>query len=382
MKRKKVLVSGCFDCLHSGHVAFLKSAARYGDLYVCIGNDANILQLKQRSVYQTENERLYMVSALAEVMEARVSSGMGMMDFVEDLEQIQPDVFVVNEDGHHEDKQKLCNERGIEYIVLNRLPEPTLPPRSTTDIRKEDRIPYRLDLAGGWLDQPYVSSLHPGAVITISVHVDFEVNARSGMASSTHEVAKEIWGHQIPAIPNEKAAKILFACDNPPGKLNISGSQDAIGIVFPGLNKLYYEGEYWPTRIDSKWDEDMLLWLESHLFLIPIPPRPEGFEVLAEQHLTKEFARDLAMASEDVWNAILQKDLEKLGSAMTASLMAQCKMFPMMWTSSFDSVIAPHRSQIKGYKISGAGGGGYIVVVSDDPKVEWERIHIKRVAQL
>jgi cytidyltransferase-like protein len=39
MPKKKVFGSGCFDLLHSGHVAFIKEAAEYGYLYVCIGSD-------------------------------------------------------------------------------------------------------------------------------------------------------------------------------------------------------------------------------------------------------------------------------------------------------------------------------------------------------
>ncbi|MHB9141732.1 MAG: adenylyltransferase/cytidyltransferase family protein, partial [Paludibacter sp.] len=36
---KKVFVSGCYDMLHSGHVAFFEEAAQHGDLYVGIGSD-------------------------------------------------------------------------------------------------------------------------------------------------------------------------------------------------------------------------------------------------------------------------------------------------------------------------------------------------------
>lgn len=43
---KKVFVSGCYDMLHSGHVAFFKEASRYGDLYVGIGSDRTIEELK------------------------------------------------------------------------------------------------------------------------------------------------------------------------------------------------------------------------------------------------------------------------------------------------------------------------------------------------
>ena len=41
---KKVMVSGCFDLLHSGHIAFFETASKYGELYVCIGSDANIFK--------------------------------------------------------------------------------------------------------------------------------------------------------------------------------------------------------------------------------------------------------------------------------------------------------------------------------------------------
>ena len=43
MKNKKVLVSGCYDLLHGGHIAFFKTAAAYGELYVSIGRDENLL---------------------------------------------------------------------------------------------------------------------------------------------------------------------------------------------------------------------------------------------------------------------------------------------------------------------------------------------------
>ena len=43
MKKKKVFVSGCYDMLHSGHVAFFEEAASHGDLYVGIGSDKTIM---------------------------------------------------------------------------------------------------------------------------------------------------------------------------------------------------------------------------------------------------------------------------------------------------------------------------------------------------
>ncbi|MFH1941007.1 MAG: adenylyltransferase/cytidyltransferase family protein, partial [bacterium] len=51
---KRVFVTGCFDILHSGHIAFLQEAATYGLLYVGIGSDENIQSLK--GVYPINNQ--------------------------------------------------------------------------------------------------------------------------------------------------------------------------------------------------------------------------------------------------------------------------------------------------------------------------------------
>ncbi len=80
---RKVFVSGCYDMLHSGHVAFFKEASRYGDLYVGIGSDATIAALKNRRTVYSERERLYMVKAIRYVKDAYINPGSGMLDFLE-----------------------------------------------------------------------------------------------------------------------------------------------------------------------------------------------------------------------------------------------------------------------------------------------------------
>ena len=123
----------------------------------------------------------------------------------------------------------------IEYLVLKRLPFENLPVRSSTALREELTMPYRLDLAGGWLDQPYVGKIASGPVLTISIEPTIEFNERSGMATSTRRKAIELWHIDVPPGNKEKLAKILFSYENSPGTKVISGSQDAIGIVMPCL---------------------------------------------------------------------------------------------------------------------------------------------------
>ena len=159
---KKVFVSGCYDLLHSGHVEFFKEASQYGDLYVGIGSDRTIEGYKHHKPIYSEQERLFMVKAVRYVKDAVINAGSGVMDFVPTVEALRPDVFVVNEDGSTPEKEKFCRERGIEYVVLKREPSEGLTARSSTDLKKTPAlIPTRLDLAGTWIDQPYVSCLGP-----------------------------------------------------------------------------------------------------------------------------------------------------------------------------------------------------------------------------
>jgi cytidyltransferase-like protein len=297
MRKKKVFVTGCFDMLHSGHVRFLQEAAGYGEVYVALGSDQTVRELKGRAPVNTQSERKYMIEALKHVKGCLINRGSGIMDFLAELKSVAPDVFLVNEDGNTPAKAELCREMGIEYIVSKRLPQTNLPARSTTSLRKECLIPYRLDLAGGWLDQPYVSKFGAGSVLTISLEPLMEFNERSGMASSSRRRAIELWQTDLPEGDREKLARMLFAFENPPGTKIFSGSQDSIGIVFPGLNRLDYRGQYWPEKITSVADEKTLTWIERHLCLIPLGQRAPDFDVLAGTRITPPRVRSLAAAS-------------------------------------------------------------------------------------
>lgn len=375
---RKVFVSGCFDLLHSGHVAFLQEAASYGDLYVALGSDATVYDLKGRLPVNSEAERLYMMQHVDCVKEAFISSGSGMLDFVQELRDVQPDIFVVNEDGNTPQKESLCRELGIDYVVLRRQPHVQLPPRSTTALRAIEQMPYRIDLAGGWLDQPFVSQLYPGPVLTISLEPTIAFNERSGMATSTRNSALELWGTKLPPGDPEKLAKILFRYDNPPGKQPVSGSQDAIGIAMPGLNRAYYDGDYWPVRIDQVRDEIRLGFIERALHLIPLGPREDGYNPLAERRITRDGAKALADAAESCWEAILRHDLTGSGEAMRRSFEAQIAMFPYMVNDTVHDLICRYQDVALGWKLSGAGGGGYLILVADQPIHNAVQVIIRR----
>jgi cytidyltransferase-like protein len=363
---KKVFVSGCYDLLHSGHVEFFRQAAEYGDLYVGIGSDATILEYKHHKTVYSEQERLFMVKSIRYVKDAFINSGSGIMDFVPTVEALKPDILVVNEDGGSEEKKQFCEAHGMQYVVLKRVPQKGLQPRSSTDLKKtQSQIPTRLDLAGTWIDQPYVSCYAPGWAITISLEPTFEIRERCGLSTSTRNVIKTIWPYQLPNMDPEMLAKLVFCYENEPERHDgiVSGAQDSIGICVPGLCRHWYDNHFWPEKIETCYDEAVLSWLEHHLVMIPMDSRTPGCSVVEGKDITESKVKALAKAASDCWDAILSRDLSSFASAYQASFEAQIAMFPAMIQGSVPSFIEKYRHEVLAYKMPGAGGGGYLACV-------------------
>lgn len=378
---KKVFVSGCYDMLHSGHVAFFKEASQYGDLYVGIGSDKTIQELKNRKTVYSEKERLYMVKAIRYVTDAFINSGSGMLDFVETMDAVKPDIFVVNSDGGSDLKRKLCADRGIEYVELERMPESGLDARSTTSLRTnvKSHLPYRIDIAGTWIDQPYVSQYGAGWALTASIEPTVEFMERGGMSTSTRNAAKKIWPYELPNYNEEMLARLLFCFENDPeNKGHVSGAQDAIGICMSGLTRHYYDGRYWPEKIESCHDEEILTWLEDHIVLVPMFPRRPGCSVVEGKDITPEKVRDLTEAAGRCWDAIMRKDLKGFAEAFRDSFNAQVAMFPAMMQPGVAEWIDRIRDKALAWKMLGAGGGGHLaLVLPDNATLTEEMIPIK-----
>jgi cytidyltransferase-like protein len=134
--KKKVIVTGCYDWLHSGHVRFFEEVSELGDLYVAIGNDENVRFLKGpgHPLFK-EPERLYMVQAIRFVTQALVSTGNGWLDAEPEIHKLKPDMYAVNHDGDKPEKSAFCAEHGIQYVVLKRTPKEGLPRRESTKLR-------------------------------------------------------------------------------------------------------------------------------------------------------------------------------------------------------------------------------------------------------
>ena len=414
---KKVFVSGCYDLLHSGHVEFFKQASQFGDLYVGIGSDATYLEYKHRKPMFPQEERLFMVQNIKAVKEAYINEGRGVIDFLPTLDIVKPDIFVVNAEGGSDTKRQICEERGIQYIELQRTPAEGLQARSSSSLKAalstqqeeitqnselkthNSSIPTRLDLAGTWIDQPYVSMHHPGWAITISLEPTFEVRDRCGLSTSTRNMIQKIWPMKLPKMEPEMLARLVFCFENNPEREDghISGAQDSIGICVPGLCRHYYDNNFWPKKIESTNDEMTLRFLEDHLIMVPMEPRKPGCSVVEGKDITLDKVRALADAADACWKAIQSRNLEAFAAAYKASFEAQVAMFPGMVAPTYighpdqdnryvvDTIT--HYSamnDVLAWKMPGAGGGGYLALVVKNAKAFVENhseafeLHIRR----
>lgn len=388
---KKVFVTGCYDLLHSGHVEFFKQTAQYGDVYVGIGSDATIEEYKHHKPMFPEQERLFMVKSVRYVKDAYINAGSGVIDFLTTLDIVKPDIFIVNAEGGSQEKREICKQRNIEYIELQRTPHEGLEARSSSALKlamnkgeETDKqslgIPTRLDLAGTWIDQPYVSCFHPGWAITISLEPTFEVRERCGLSTSTRNMIKKIWPVKLPKMDPEMLARLVFCFENNPEREDghISGAQDSIGICVPGLCRHYYNNNFWPAKIEVCQDEMTLRFLEQHLCMIPLEPRRPGCSVVEVKDINEEKVKALASAADRCWTAIISRNLEAFAQAYKDSFNAQTAMFPAMINPSINGKPCPEASVqpfidrwskeegVKAWKMPGAGGGGYLALVVED----------------
>jgi cytidyltransferase-like protein len=134
--RKKVIVTGCYDWFHSGHVRFFEEVSELGDLYVSVGSDENIKLLKGKGHPMfSQNQRRFVVQSIKYVKQAFIATGSGWLDAEQEIYKIKPEIYAVNEDGDRPEKREFCQKNGIDYVILKRLPKPGLPRRQSTTLR-------------------------------------------------------------------------------------------------------------------------------------------------------------------------------------------------------------------------------------------------------
>jgi len=249
------------------------------------------------------------------------------------------------------------------------------------------QIPYRMAFAGGWIDQPFVSKLNPtppGSMVVVGLEPTFRYMDRCGMATSTREVAGKLWNGKLPERDPEELVRELYEAENQ-GKPQPSGSQDMAGLIYPGVSRLdydhSYEGGYFPVHVESNNDPDVAHWLEDVIHLVPVAPRPDGYNPLGQKNLDPKWIQRLGQTGKECFAAIVTKNCTALGASMNECMKCWELILPHTVrhptiTVDLAGILGYYQSRYAGAMYSGCGGG-YLYVVSDDPVPGGIRVKIR-----
>lgn len=238
-------------------------------------------------------------------------------------------------------------------------------------------IPNRLQLAGGWIDQPFVSRHNPrppGSMVVVQIEPSFRPMDRSGIASGTRVVAMKIWKGKLPSRPREELVHELYEAENK-GKTEPSGSQDMIGLVYPGINRLDYDfnvhNGIFPVHIESCNHRQVARWLETVLHLVPVEPRPPGYTPLGRKNLKPQWIARLGQSGKDCYQAIVAMDARALGNSLNLNMKCWEVLLPdvvrhPLIRADLTGLLKAYQKQYYGAMYSGCGGG-YLIVVSPKP---------------
>jgi hypothetical protein len=232
-------------------------------------------------------------------------------------------------------------------------------------------------LAGGWIDQPFVSRLNPsppGAMVVVSLEPEFLFMDRSGIATSTRKVALMAWNNGLPDQAPADMVRELYRLENG-DRANPSGSQDMAGIIYPGINRLDYdfnvEGGYFPAHVESCNDPQIVAWLEKVIHILPVCPRPDGYDPLIVKNLLPEWIERLGRTGHDCYTAILGCDALALGAALTDTMNCWKVLLPANFEHpalkmDLLPLLEYYQRRYCGAAYSSCGGG-YLYVVSEEP---------------
>lgn len=238
-------------------------------------------------------------------------------------------------------------------------------------------FPYRMAFAGGWIDQPFVSQLNPqppGSMVVVGLDPTVRFMDRCGMGTSTRKIAAALWDGAVPEGDPQSLVRQLYQTENE-GKADPSGSQDMIGLIYPGINRLDYdyacEGGYFPAAIESNNDPEIAAWLEKVIYMIPVAQRPGGYNPLEVKNLDPEWIRRLGQTGKDCYAAILSRDLVGLGASMNECMACWEAVLPgtvrhPLITVDLPGILDYYQARYAGAMYSGCGGG-YLYVVSNEP---------------
>jgi hypothetical protein len=221
-------------------------------------------------------------------------------------------------------------------------------------------------------------------MVVVAVEPQFRFMDRAGICGSTRQIALKLWNGILPESDPEQLVRQLYAAENE-GKAEPSGSQDMIGLVYPGVNRLDYDfkfhGGIFPAHIESNNDPDVAHWLQKVIYVIPVSQRPQGYNPLGRKNLSPEWIARLGQSGKDCFDTIVKRDIEALGASMNECMLCWQTLLPDIVSHPTIAVdllglLKFYQSKYPGAMYSGCGGG-YIFVASHRPVPGGFRVKIR-----
>ncbi|HUJ44083.1 MAG TPA: hypothetical protein VLW52_10790 [Opitutaceae bacterium] len=248
-------------------------------------------------------------------------------------------------------------------------------------------FPYRLQLAGGWIDQPFVSRFNPtppGSMVVVSLRPIFHLMDRAGMATGSRKIARRLWPGGLPKRAPASLVEELYSEENR-GRAEPSGTQDMIGLIYPGASRLDYDvshrGGVFPRTIESTTNLVVVRWMERVIHLLPVMPRPEGYNPLGVKNLDPEWVRRLGQSGQACYEAIVGRDVAALGASLNETMACWENLLPHTVrhptiTMDLPALLRHYQARYAGAMFSGCGGG-YLTVISEKPVPGSFRISVR-----
>jgi hypothetical protein len=248
-------------------------------------------------------------------------------------------------------------------------------------------IPHRMALAGGWIDQPFISRHNPdppGSMVVGALEPACWFMDRCGMATSTRRIATRLWNGVLPNRPRADLVRELYWAEND-GKDEPSGSQDMIGLVYSGVSRLDYdaavEGGRFPAHVESNREPEIARWVEQVFHLVPINQRPAGYSPLGIRNLEPAWIAQLGQTGKDCFDAIVNTDIRGVGAAMNHCMRCWELILPHtvqhpVINIDLKGILSWFQSRYPGAMYSGCGGG-YMIVVSEKPVPGSMRVRVR-----
>ncbi len=394
--KKIAFCTGCYDILQSGHAVFFSQCKELADILVVgIGRDSVISKLKGpgRPV-NPENNRLYLVAALHEVNYAVLNDETikaGKIDFENILSNLQPDIFVLNDDDSGlESKQALCDKYKVEIKFVTRIVPDELEATSTSriidKINFSYKSPLRIDFAGGWADVPFIMQGKKGYVSNVAIKPLIEFKAGkfnfsgyprgSGLSTSTAAKLLEMicaknYNADSKTLPT--IAEDLFHLENTDLNWAI-GRQDQYSIVFGGFNCLEYS-ENSARNIFKPISKETLEKFRVNLLLLHSGVSRNA-QVAVEQVYKNYNSNEGIKALEIISNcgkafyeALQKEDFIGCAKVMDENFLAQKILAPATSNEYLDEMYSYAKENgAFGGKICGAGGGGAFIFYCREPE--------------